>query len=303
MCPKCHIVLVEANSASMGDLSVAVNEAVALGASVVSNSYGEAESDPGMASYAASFNHPGIPIVAASGNGSGGLNSWQGFSSVQLVPAAYSTVIAVGATWLNPDSGNARGWDEYGYWSSGSGCSTLVPKPSWQHDSVCSMRTVADVSFNGAYGESPSMGFYDAAAGGWVETNGTSAGAAAVSGILGASGTVANDASFLYGSSVRLNDITTGSNGAPGDSDTSVCDTPTAVPTGVNFFSVARHAKGSTVNSLCHATAGYDAVTGSGTPNGPFPAPPTPAPPCSASGSGTPNPHPTQNAQGGTCSS
>jgi hypothetical protein len=87
-----------------------------------------------------------------------------------------------------------------------------------------------------------------------------------------------------------------------------------AVPTGVNFFSVARHVKSRSINTLCHAASGCDAVTGCGTPNGPFLAPaaipaptPTPAPtatPCDASGSGTPNPHPTQNGNGGgSCSS
>ena len=40
LCPNCHILLVEATTASIGDLGAAVNEAVALGANVVSNSYG-----------------------------------------------------------------------------------------------------------------------------------------------------------------------------------------------------------------------------------------------------------------------
>src|ERR1035437_9192420 len=43
MCPNCHILLVEANSASISDLGKSVNEAVALGANVVSNSYGGPE--------------------------------------------------------------------------------------------------------------------------------------------------------------------------------------------------------------------------------------------------------------------
>jgi hypothetical protein len=40
LCPNCHILLVEANSAFTTDLGTAVNEAVSLGANVVSNSYG-----------------------------------------------------------------------------------------------------------------------------------------------------------------------------------------------------------------------------------------------------------------------
>ena len=43
ICPKCNILLVEATSNSFSDLGTAVNEAVALGAVAVSNSYGGGE--------------------------------------------------------------------------------------------------------------------------------------------------------------------------------------------------------------------------------------------------------------------
>ena len=43
LCPRCNILLVEANTATISDLGAAVNEAVALGANVVSNSYGAGE--------------------------------------------------------------------------------------------------------------------------------------------------------------------------------------------------------------------------------------------------------------------
>ena len=43
ICPKCHILLVEANSNGFGDLGTAVNEAVTLGAKVVSDSWGTGE--------------------------------------------------------------------------------------------------------------------------------------------------------------------------------------------------------------------------------------------------------------------
>ena len=42
-CPLCNIDLVEASSTSNADLGTAVNEAVALGAKYVSNSYGGSE--------------------------------------------------------------------------------------------------------------------------------------------------------------------------------------------------------------------------------------------------------------------
>jgi len=44
ICPLCHIILVEANSADTADLGAGVNAAVSLGADFVSNSYGGSES-------------------------------------------------------------------------------------------------------------------------------------------------------------------------------------------------------------------------------------------------------------------
>ena len=44
ICPLCHIILVEASSASTADLGKGVNAAVSLGAKFVSNSYGGSES-------------------------------------------------------------------------------------------------------------------------------------------------------------------------------------------------------------------------------------------------------------------
>ncbi len=43
ICPNCHILLVEANSAGNSDLFAAEDEAVTLGAKYVSNSWGECE--------------------------------------------------------------------------------------------------------------------------------------------------------------------------------------------------------------------------------------------------------------------
>ena len=40
VCPSCHILLVEANTELSTDLAAAENEAVALGATEISNSYG-----------------------------------------------------------------------------------------------------------------------------------------------------------------------------------------------------------------------------------------------------------------------
>ena len=54
-------------------------------------------------------------------------------------------VIAVGGTSLTTAS-NTRGWTETAWDGTGSGCSSVYSKPSWQHDTGCSMRMLNDVS-------------------------------------------------------------------------------------------------------------------------------------------------------------
>ena len=67
ICPRCRIAVVEASSATYADLGAAENEAVKLGAHVVSNSWGGTDSprDPATTAY---FTHPGVAIVAATGD-------------------------------------------------------------------------------------------------------------------------------------------------------------------------------------------------------------------------------------------
>ena len=133
MCPGCKIVLVESNSASLADLAAAVNTAAALGANVISNSYGGGET--GSTTYAPAYNHPGVAITASSGDSGYGVS----------FPASAPTVIAVGGTNLKPAS-NARGWAEVTWTSAGSGCSAVYAKPTWQSDSLCAGRMEADIS-------------------------------------------------------------------------------------------------------------------------------------------------------------
>jgi subtilase family serine protease len=60
MCPNCTLILVEANSASYGDLGTAANTAATtLRANVISNSYGGGES--GTSGYAGYYQHSGSP--------------------------------------------------------------------------------------------------------------------------------------------------------------------------------------------------------------------------------------------------
>jgi subtilase family serine protease len=124
ICPDCHILLVEATNNQLTNLGTGVNTAVSLGAIAVSNSYAGPEWS--IASYYDTlyFNHPGVAIVAGSGdcgyNCEGSLpdNAEAGVG----YPAASPYVVAVGGTKLLP-AANARGWTETAWDGAGSGCS------------------------------------------------------------------------------------------------------------------------------------------------------------------------------------
>src|SRR5262249_14827908 len=76
LCHACKILLVEANSNNNDDLAAAVDEAVSLGATIVSNSYGGTEfpADP----QAAHYDHAGVAILASTGDD--GWYDWDGFN-------------------------------------------------------------------------------------------------------------------------------------------------------------------------------------------------------------------------------
>jgi subtilase family serine protease len=133
-CPNCHILLVEATSNELSNLFTAENEAVALGATEISNSWGSEEfsSETSDDSY---FNHSGVSITAAAGD--------SGYK-VEY-PAASQYVISVGGTNLTR-SANSRGWAETAWSGTGSSCSAYEPKPGWQTDTGCAHRTNNDVA-------------------------------------------------------------------------------------------------------------------------------------------------------------
>ncbi|MFG2717701.1 putative Ig domain-containing protein [Streptomyces sp. NPDC048416] len=235
VCPQCHILLVEANSASMEDLGASVNRAVAMGAKYVSNSYGGDEDSTDPSSDASYFNHPGVAITVSSGDSGYGVE----------YPAASQYVTSVGGTSLSRAS-NTRGWSESVWGSSsggegaGSGCSAYDPKPSWQKDTGCAKRTVADVS--AVADPATGLAVYDSyQASGWNVYGGTSASSPIIAGVYALAGTPAAGtvpASYPYAHTSALNDVTSGANGS--------CSPA----------------------YLCKAAAGYDGPTGLGTPNG-----------------------------------
>ncbi|HEV2261798.1 MAG TPA: hypothetical protein VGR69_05870, partial [Candidatus Rubrimentiphilum sp.] len=133
ICPNCHILLVEASSNSFANLGTAANTAASLGGNAISNSYGGGESS-GETSNDVYYNHPGHAVTVSSGDNGYGVE----------YPAASQYVTAVGGTSLSRAS-NMRGWTETAWSGAGAGCSAYEPKPSWQKDTGCSRRTVADV--------------------------------------------------------------------------------------------------------------------------------------------------------------
>jgi hypothetical protein len=227
-CPNCKILLVEASSASMVNLGTAVNAAVALGAIAVSNSYGGSESSSDPTYDASYFNHPGVAITVSSGD--------SGFGAEY--PAASQYVTAVGGTSLS-SSTNARGWTESAWSGAGSGCSGFDAKPSWQHDTGCTRRTVADVS--AVADPNTGVAVYDTyQSPGWQVFGGTSASSPLVASVfaMATPAAAAYPSSNLYANPGALFDVTSGSNG-------------TCSPA-----------------YLCKGGAGYDGPTGLGTPNG-----------------------------------
>src|SRR5439155_21051227 len=129
--------LVEAYSSYLNDLGTAVNKAVSLGARVVSNSYGASEYNGETSDSSFYYNHPGVAITVSSGDNGYGVE----------FPAASKYVTAVGGTNLVQTTNNGtRNATETVWTGAGSGCSSYEAKPSWQSDTGCSRRTVADVS-------------------------------------------------------------------------------------------------------------------------------------------------------------
>ena len=250
MCHNCKILLVEANSDSNADLDAGVNQAVAMGAKIVSNSYGGPESGPADPAY----DHPGAAILASSGD-----DGWYGFDvfnelsipfGAPLAPASLNSVIAVGGTslYLNPD-GTRSGeqvWNTNGptdFWglnfgaamgASGSGCSTLYSAKLWQQNVAgygtlgCgSKRSSVDIAADA----DPFTGLdifqtYPNVSGAWETVGGTSLSSplvAAMWALAGGPGGVTYPALSLYGhfksGANHPYDVTVGGTG--------LCDTAT----------------------------------------------------------------------------
>lgn len=229
ICPNCHILLVEASSSSIANLGASVNTAARLGANAISNSYGGSESSGEVSSDSSFYKHAGIAVTASSGDSGFGVE----------YPAASQFVTAVGGTHLVRSS-TTRGWTETVWNGAGSGCSGFETKPTWQTDSGCSRRTVADVSAVADPNTGVSVADTFGTGTTWLVFGGTSVSSPIIASVYALAGNASSTSfgSFPYSHRGSLNDVTSGSNGSCGGT------------------------------YLCTGVAGYDGPTGLGTPNG-----------------------------------
>ncbi len=243
ICPNCHILLVEAKGPSTLDLGTAEDTAVRMGAKYVSNSWSGGEF-VGQASYNQYFDHPGVAVDFASGD----------FGYGAAYPTDLQYVTAIGGTSLTHAS-NSRGWNE-SVWGpgpaadpegTGSGCSTLEAKATWQRVDAsepdgCLNRTENDVS--AVANPDTGVAIYDSyKANGLFDIGGTSAATPIITAVYALAGTPTPStypAEYPYLHSSHLFDVTTGTNGK--------CE--------------------SFRQYLCHGEKGYDGPTGLGTPDG-----------------------------------
>jgi subtilase family serine protease len=238
-CPRCRILVVQADGNLGNGVFIAERTAAKMHPSAIGNAWGQGEFEKEGDKARRFFYHPGIAITASAGDG-------PGYGPLNF-PASANTVTAVGGTSLTSAS-NERGWTEAVWDTTVSGCSKYTPAPSWQLPieqelGGCSNRIVADV----AYDADPKTGVavYDSVPGdgfppGWQVWGGTSIGAPAIAAIYALSGNTSGiPASLAYANPGDLYNVTTGSNGecAP------------------YYY-------------LCNGEAGYNAPTGYGTPDG-----------------------------------
>jgi subtilase family serine protease len=239
--PMADILLVETQSASISSLIAGVDAAVDRGAHAVSMSWGGPEFAT-ETNYDRHFRKVGVSFLASSGDEGAG----------QSYPAASPNVLSVGGTTLVLDANGALLKSEKGWPGSGGGVSAYEKQPAYQATLAIQgngKRTGPDISFDA----DPSTGVAvyasadeNGAKGGWFTIGGTSAAAPQWAGIIAlidekrpsnplSTNTLAQ--SFVYSAAAlagNFRDIKSGKNG--------------------------------TCGANCRAAAGYDLVTGLGSP-------------------------------------
>lgn len=231
VCQTCRILLVEANGPSLGDTAAAVNTAVRLGATEVSNSYG-APVAPTSSTVLSGYNHPGTVITASTGD-----QGWFGWTDANsntdpnahaansaYFPSSDPTVVGIGGTRLYVDTNTGLRSAEY-VWNdeqvadqawiqdavneggTGGGCSHRYTAKTWQTHTAnysglgCGgKRSAADISAVGDP-ESGYSVYLQYGGNGWTTIGGTSLSSpviAAMYALAGGARGAAYPASTLY---------------------------------------------------------------------------------------------------------
>jgi len=244
--PLARIILVEAPDASTNSLLGAIQLANNLGKGVVSMSFGTPEGS-WTASVDTYFSATGMTYLAATGDGGAGV-SW---------PSVSSKVVGVGGTTLTYTGTGPR--SEVAWSDTGGGVSAYTPTPSYQNSAVPGMstppahRAVADVSFNA----DPASGQYivsiapGSTTQNWFSVGGTSMSTpqwAGLMAIANAQRLLANNAVLGAPHAILYGQIAS-----------------TAANYSAAFADVTKGSDGTC--ATCVAKAGYDTLTGLGTPN------------------------------------
>ena len=241
MAPLARIVLIEAPSSGTTVLAKAVALANSMGSGIVSMSFGAAEGS-WMAAMDSNFQGSNMQYFASTGDSGTGVN-W---------PSVSARVVAVGGTTLTLN-GTSRA--ETVWSGTGGGTSKYVPVPAYQMalSKTIVFRRAADVAMvsdpnTGQYiGFTPSGGTF-----GWYSAGGTSIAAPAWAGIA-----AVINAKRLAGGLTMLPSF-----------QNALYNDVLAVPASYRsaFLDVISGNDGNC--TTCSSTAGYDAPTGMGTPNG-----------------------------------
>lgn len=253
VCPRCRIVLVETNTSSGYDLLTGVQAAAGL-SKIVSMSFGAPEKEAGRISLLPSS---GYALVAGAGDWGGG-----SLAGGPQAPCVWNAVICVGGTMLTHSGNKWKSvvWNDMRLnvcgggpcGATGSGCSTVVFKPRWQHDEGCKMRSEADISADASV-RTP-LAVYSSVFPGtkahpglhWLGIAGTSLAAPMIAAMIA----LAGNATSLHGAEEIWENH----------------DSLTSVLKGTNVYVPVTGACASKVRYICVAGQGYDGPAGWGTP-------------------------------------
>jgi subtilase family serine protease len=261
--PKANIIVVQAKSALMSDIFVAIQYAAAQpNVTAISMSFGAIEYSSQISSqYDGIFKkYPHIAFFAASGDSGNNGNR-------QMYPAASPYVTAVGGTTINKLATSTSSGSESAWSLTGGGYSMFETMPATQTNFFNamgwgvnitknrSMRAIPDVAYNADYQASPVAVVNG---GRWYLMGGTSAGAPQWAGIA------ANFAQYLTTRGTTLKAMNT----SKGGFNAVLYQTKLETTGVVSYYDILTGVNGNPATcTICSATIGYDDLTGLGVPN------------------------------------